>query len=776
MSTASKRILLMCVVLGVCGTRISIGQDLSGRVLDERNKPLQDVTVTIETLQMGQVTDLDGRFTLGPLPEGTFLVNFRYVGYVLERRTVSISDRSVHLDVTLLPAVIESEGVTVTDVSDARDILTRSQQSVSVLEGKRLDDVRGQTLGETLEKLPGVRSLSTGPSISKPVIRGLHSQRIIILNAGVPLEGQQWGGDHGPEIDPFSQSRIEVIKGAAGVEYGVGALGGAIRLEAPPLPTRPGVSGRLTLNGFSNNLQGAGALALEGGVAGVEGFGWRIQGSFREARDASAPDYVITNSAFRESDGRISLGYLGDRLELKGVFSHYDTELGIYSGSHIGNLSGLLDAIARGRPPQVVRANYAIDAPKQEIRHDLISLQSILHLTSGDRLEIQYGFQNNRRKEFDVPFLRRSEVRPGFDMKLQTHTLETRLRFRPRGRLFGTIGLSGMNQANFNIEPGFLIPNFRAVTGSGFARGSFVNEGFSIEAGLRYDYRWMRVFPFDKKKDRFSRRIHRFSNVSGVTGATYRFASSWSISANLGTGWRPPGVNELYSNGLHHGTAQVEIGDASLVGERSLDLNTTLRHADDRLTFELSAFRNRIDNYLYLIPDPSPTITLRGVFPTFRYQQNDAELTGLDGYLDFKLTPRLLFGGQASVLRADNLVTSEPIFGMPSDRIVIHSQISLPDSRSFQDSFLDIEAQFISKQDRVPANVDYAPPPDGYTIINAQLGAELNVGTAPLRLSLSVRNVFNERYRDFLSRFRYFIDEPGRNIVLRLQIPFGSTQ
>lgn len=750
-------------------------QSIRGRVLDATTQaPLAHANVVVADTRRGTATNADGGFTIDGLPPGTYLLAAQYVGYETVLRTVEVvAGRTATVEFPLNPSPLAVEEIVVRAGMTEEELLTRARQSVATLGPDVLERTRGQTLGETLKQLPGVTTMQTGPSISKPVVRGLHSQRVVVLNAGVPQEGQQWGGEHAPEIDPFAPARIEVVKGAAGVEHGVGAIGGVIQVEPRVLPTAPGFGGRVDLNGFSNSRQGAGAVLIEGAPAQVEGFAWRAQASVRKAGDAHTPDYVIGNSAFEERNGALTLGYQTARTGLKLYASRFATELGIYRGSHVNTLNGLRRAIDRDRPAVDYAFSYAIDAPKQSITHDLVSLKGVHRLPRGDRLEVQYGIQRNHRQEFDAHRRGGDPLdEPAFDLTLNTHTLDAKWRLPPRRNAFGVVGLSGMNQANVNAESGYLIPNFRALTGGAFAHGTWMPGNWTLEAGARFDTRWMKAFP--RADGAFERRTHAYRSLSGVVGGIWQFAPTWSVATNVATAWRPPSVNELYSYGVHHGTAQFEIGDATLSSERSIGVDATLRHVGDRVRLETSFYTNWMNDFIHLFPTRDTLVTIRGVFPAFQHQQAQAVLRGLDGHVEFDLRPAWAVGARASVVRGTNVAANMPLIGMPADRLVLHSTVRLFEGPRLRTSELRPELTFVRKQTRVPEGVDYAPPPAGYALVGLQYHADLQVGNTPLQVGLSIHNLFNTRYRDYLSRWRYYIDEPGRTLVVRVRIPFGT--
>ena len=766
---------LLCAFCLFCGSTV-YAQQISGSVRDPLGVSLPGVHVYIESLERGAVTDINGAFVISNVASGTYLLKFSFVGFNDLQSSVTIVSEDVTIDVVLTPGIIESDELLIEE--ERVDVLTQDKRAVSVLEGRELEAIRGQTLGETLEELPGVTALQTGPSISKPVVRGLHSQRVLVLNAGVAQEGQQWGGEHAPEIDPFAPVRIQVIKGVSGVEYGVGAIGGVIRLDPLELPYIPGegVKGDLSLNGFSNNMQGAGALYLESASGLVPGLGWRVQGSYRKAGDAHTPDYVIRNSAFEEFNGSVSAGIQRDRLNLVALYSRFSTELGIYSGAHFGNLNDLLRAIERTEPSFIGEFGYDIAPPKQKIAHNLISIHGDFHLSSGSWLELQYGFQVNRRQEFDAHGRDEDKLNePAFDLSLVSNSGELKFHHKPVGEFFGVAGVSAMTQLNKNDATGFIIPNFRSYSMGVFARESWVQENLTLEAGGRFDYHWVRAWPRELgSRGDFVQRISDYASLSGVMGGIWQFTTNWSMGVNVGSSWRPPSVNELYNFGVHHGTAQFEIGNAELGRERSVGIDATLRHNSERSRFEFSAYNNWFDGFIYLFPEAEPRVTIRGTFPTFSYQQADAVLRGFETSFEHDATRWLTLGTQFSLVRGDNLSSDEPLINMPSDRLSVEASFKLPSSRRVKDTAIDFEGVFVQKQSRVPENADYAPPPDGYALFNAGVSSTLSVSGTDMQLNLELHNVLDTAYRDYLSRFRYFIDDPGRSLILRVNIPLGS--
>lgn len=778
--------LLAAPAYAQAGSARATGAVLDGTVSEAATgAPLPGAAVRLPGLERGAATDADGRFRITGLPADTVTVVVTFVGFAPTRRVADL--RSGRL--TLRFGLDAAGGVLgeIEVVADEADVaLTRDVRAVAVLDDRDLVDARGQSLGETIGQLPGVTTLSTGPSIRKPVIRGLHSERVVVLNNGVRQEGQQWGAEHAPEIDPFAADRIEVVRGAAGVEFGAGAIGGVVRIEASPLPTRPGaLSGDVEVQGFSNSGQGAGSVTVEG--APLAGLGLRVQASARRAGDARTPDYVLGNTAFFERSLALTAGLTRERWDVEARASRFATDLGVYRGSHFNTFDALDTVFALGRPPVDYTFEYEIGAPKQAITHDLASVRGRLRL-GGLRLEGQYGVQYNRREEFDADRIggRDPLGRPAFSLDLYTHALDAKATTNPRalagGQGFAVVGVNGTYQGN-DSRVGYLIPNFRSYSGGAFVRGEWGRGPLTLEAGARLDARYQRSFPRAAGgRGDFEQDVRTFGSPSGALGAIWRFAPSWSLATGVSTAWRPPSTNELYSYGIHHGAAQFETGDRTLGAERSVGADLTLRHESARASLELSAFANQIGGYLYLQPSGELVTTSRGVYPGFQYTQTDAVLVGIDGAAAGRLGP-LSLGATLSVVRGTDRTLDQPLLAMPADRLGLRAAYRLPDVGPLSGPTFELGATLVRHQDQFPVRpdatgtlvpVDYVAPPDGYALLRAGLSTEVPLGSAPARLSLTVENALDTAYRDYLSRYRYFAHDPGRNVVLRLQVPLGT--
>ncbi|WP_460673494.1 TonB-dependent receptor [Larkinella ripae] len=762
------------------GTRFpTFGQDpcdcfIKGVVLDKDSRqPIPGAAVFIREAQKGTVTDSEGHYRIGQLCQGNYTLVSRILGYKEIAQSVTLVHTS---DQTVL---LTEDDIHLQDVNvTAQRATALSSQTVSQLEGRTLDQTRGQSLGDALRTVPGVTTLQTGSSIAKPVIHGMHSNRVLILNNGIRQEGQQWGSEHAPEIDPFVANRITVIKGAAGVRFGSDAIGGVILVEPAPLPTGKTVHGELNLVGFSNGRQGVASLQTEGGFG--NGFGWRVQGTLKRGGNIRTPNYFLDNTGSSEQNVSASTGYRGTRFRSELYYSRFATRLGIFSGSHIGSLSDLQTVLDNGEPLVKSGFSYAIGRPYQQIVHDLLKWKTDWKPATGGNWSLTLARQFDDRMEYDLHRPRNDSLaalnRPELRFRLTTYTGDLVFEHKPVAeKLTGSVGVSGFYQ--FNIMNGRpLIPNFRTYNAGIFWIEKLKLNRWEYEAGVRYDYRHMQIFRYENRV--LEKPLFVFQNVSGTIGATYSMNDQWTTRFNAGTSWRAPNVSELFSDGVHHGAAAYELGDRNLQAEMAYNLSLSTEYTGKKLQAEVGFFYNTIRNYMYLKPQAEPILTIRGAFPSFRYTQTDALYAGLDANLTAVLLPNLNGTSKLSLLYVQDLVQNQPIVMTPPNRWENSLRYELGKGIRLQDAFVGVGHLWVARQNRVPAgpgsaSSDFAPPPPAYSLWNLTAGFALPISEKyQLDVGLAVTNLFNTVYRDYLNRFRYYADDPGRNASLRLKWKF----
>jgi len=750
---------------------------LCGTVVDaDTNEPIAFAEVFIQETADGVITNEAGKFHFHNICEGSYTVEGRHIGCphiakeVLIRGNVEVDFRLQHgLDLDQI--VVKAKAVEVV-----------SAQSEQKLSGLELDALKGQTLGDALTNLQGVSTLNTGSSISKPVIRGLHSNRVLLLTDGVRQEGQQWGLDHGPEIDPYLAGEMTVVMGANSVRYGADALGGVILIKPKPLREVAGIGGEVNLAGFSNGRTGVVSAEIDGKLKGNLPLSARLQGTLKRGGNTHTPDYFLENTGVKEENVSATVGLKKGAFDSEIFYSLFQTDLGIFADAHIGNTTDLRNAIERGRPINDGEFSYEIDRPLQRVAHHLLKAKTAWTMPDFGKLSLQYARQFNRRQEFDAHrafgTLPEDLNNPEIEFEITTHTLDVILEHEPIRYFSGSFGAQIMQQRN-TTDRGGLIPNYDTQTAGVFLIERWKKYPFplELEAGIRYDIRQMNI---ENRGNEVIDRQLDFNNLSGTFGAIYKFPKYLNVKLHFGTAWRAPSVSELYSDGVHHGSASYELGDANLISERAFstnlafDLTVPNQHSKTGLRASLALYQNEVNDFIYLQPQAQPVLTIRGAFPAFEYQQTDAQLRGLDWTASWQFLPQFELASGASILRAINKKTDDYLIFMPADNLT-HSLTWFPTffkNEEAQTTSLKLTMRNVLEQTRLPEGQDFAAAPDGYTLFDVALSTTININKQPLNVSLAVQNLFNTSYRSYLNRLRYFSDEIGRNVSVRLKYSF----
>lgn len=663
------------------------------------------------------------------------------------------------------------------------------------LGGRALQAVAGSSLGESLKNIAGVNSLQTGPSISKPVIHGVYSNRILILNNGVRQEGQNWGNDHAPEIDPFIATKLTVIKGAASIRYGSDAIGGVVLVDPKDMPVKAGMDGLVHFVGMSNGRVGAVSGMIEGAAesghgsksAGfrrsdgwLDGFSWRLQGTLKKAGNAQTPTYYLGNTGYKESDYSATLQYHKINAGGQLYYSEFRSTLGISTASVVGSAADLYQAFARSQPADTAHFTDAIQRPYQTVDHQLLKTSGYLKLGSAGVLEGVYAFQRDVRKEYDADLSYNSQTGnvdkiPDLDFELNTQTVDLLWEHASIGRtVSGSIGVNFITHGNYEQGTSYyqLIPNFVDYGGGLFAIERAELGRWLFEAGLRYDYRWLRAYALDPSDPRIEvRPTYEWRDPTFNAGVKYRVNDVLSLLYNFGTAWRPPQVIELFANGIHQSAASWEIGDSTLTLEKAYNNNLSLSYSSRRLAVELGTYVNYFHHYIYLKPDLSTVQTGTGAYPAFTYTQVNALFEGVDLSLTYHLSDHFSLLSKTSVVRARNLTIHDWLINVPADRFDNSVRWHTDSLGKMRNVFVGVGNLGVAKQTSVPPNSDYTPAPAGYDLWTAEAGCSIPFWRKLVDVRLSVTNLTNVSYRDYLDRFRYYVNAVGRNVILRIAVP-----
>lgn len=746
---------------------------ISGTVTDNQRHPVMGAVVRIETDSMkGDVTDTGGKFTILNACQGHLMLTCKADGFSTAVAHIHI-DGNNNVQFVLSADKNQLHEVVVNGVR-MQDLHTVSHTE---LKGLALLQSRGKSLGEALKMLPGLNTIQTGPTIAKPVIHGLHSNRVLLLNNGVRQEGQQWGSEHAPEIDPFVANRINVVKGAASVRYGADAIGGVVLLDPDPLPNNKGISGDAYLIGQSNGRMGTASMSLQGKLSDkLAGVAWRLQGTVKRAGNFSTPDYYLKNTGISEQDFSASVGYRRNGWEIAGYYSMFNTKNGIFEGAHAGNITDLYAAFSRTRPITQSVFSYNIGRSYQRVYHDLAKATAIYRFANEGKLELNIARQKDLREEFDIslPFTKDPELlkKPQVSFQLKTHSAELVYTQPSMNGFSGNVGVAGNTQGNVFRGIRYLIPNFRTYSGGAFAIERYTYKRLTIEAGARYDYRWQQVYQRNQSTLATYHTTLEFSNITATGGAIYRLHDQLTLTGNVGTAWRAPSVNELYIHGVHFSDASYQDGDSTLGAERSLNSSITLSYQSTKLRATVDVYNNTIGNYIYETPQAQPITLLSGTFPAFKFTQDNVSIRGVDASLQYDFLSHFTLQSRATIVRGYNHSAQDWLIYMPADRYENGLVFNLHEFGFMEEPYLSVENVSVLRQDRVPPGIDYAPPPAGYSIFNASTGFTTHIRNHKMQLDFTVSNMTNTAYREYLDRFRYYADNIGINFIIKTKISF----
>lgn len=763
--------LLLVFTISVHFSEAQCSLSIRGTVIDlDTKEPLPYSNIVITELQKGGSTDERGAFVLENICPGSYTILVSHLSCESKEIKVVMTENKI-LYVELPHSHNLLKEVCITEEKPGMV----ATQAVSVISGQELAKSSGESLGETLEQVAGVTTLKTGSSISKPVIHGMHSNRVLILNNGIRQEGQQWGSEHAPEIDPFIAKKLTVIKGANTVRYGSDAIAGVILVEPDQLPSSPGITGELNLVGFSNNREGAASGIVEQNFNKLSPLSWRLQGTIKKGGNVKTPDYYLKNTGFEEFNFSYGLGWNKPRYGAELYYSQFNSNIGIFSGSHIGNLTDLEAAFTRPEPLETAEFTYDIERPYQHTEHELFKAKTWFLTGDAGKFSVTYARQYNLRNEYDKHRPLNDSLamldEPELTYTITSQSVDVIWEHNNILGLNGIIGASGLYQGN-TFDGRMFIPNYINQTAGIFIIENWNRNKWQVEAGVRYDFRNLAVYIRDKEL--VNEEKYEYGNLNGTLGAAYDFTDHARLSLNAGTAWRPPGVNELYSDGLHHGAAAIEIGDPNLVPEKSINLIAALNIHDHKIyNIDVSLYYDRISDFIYLDPVVPPTLTIRGAFPTYKYKQADAKFSGLDFMGSVKLINHLEFSSKISIVRAFNTDANDYLVQTPADRYDLGITYKHPGNKKWKGNYAGIRFQYVAKQWRVPDEEDYLAPPDAYFLVNLEAGTIMNLGNQIVEVNAGVTNLFNVKYRDYMNRFRYFADDVGRNIFLKIKVPLN---
>lgn len=709
-----------------------------GKITDaDTGQPLSNATVFISELKVSTVSNSNGEFLLKGLPvEGKYTFEITFLGYRTVVRTIDFAEsRNLHFTLMQGSQQMQDVIITGTGVSSSNK---KNSTSATVLNKNDLMIGSNNIIEAIARQAPGVSAITTGPSISKPVIRGLSSNRVVTIGDGIKQQGNQWGDEHGIEIDQFAIDRVEVLRGAASLMYGSDALGGVINMLPPLSPPDGQIQGEILTNYSTNTGLSANSIMLSGAHSG---FLWRTRGTYKNAHSFKTPQGYFPNSAFNETSLSALLG-----LTKSWGYSHVNIS---YFNNNIGFYDPLFDSNGDylNKEGELFHEDEfksrKLDFPKQDIRHYKIAWNSNIIHSSG-YFTVNIGYQNNQRREMDIPA-------PALFLDLNTWNAEIKYYLTEREGWQPIFGVSGEAANSANKGYDFLLPDY---TSAGLGAFAYVKKSWdktTLNGGLRFDFRTNNGDAYIKSGESFDAYTNSFSNLSGALGFTHELNSELNLKANAGTAFRSPNPAELSSNGIHEGTFRYEIGNPNLKPERSYQADLALEYNYGFLEGSIGVYTNTVKDYIYISSNPGDAI---GGLPIYHYSQVNALLNGFEGNLNVHPLKNLHFNNTFSYTHAQNKSLSKALPFIPAG--VLKSNLKYePTLNGVEQSYVSFGVDNFLKQTRIDQTFESATA--GYSLLNAAIGTTISISNQPILLSVSGSNLLNTKYYDALSRLK-----PGR--------------
>ncbi len=794
-----KNLMLLLFAIAFSSIDISIAApfslkgSLSGIVKDGKTGlPLQSVSIYIADIKAGTSTNAKGEFTISNISDGIHLVEVSHIGYTTIAENINIQG-DTKKDFVISESIIENNAVIITGVTKATQ-LKKVPFQVSVLRKEDLLQSASTNIIESITKKAGVSSLSTGPAISKPLIRGLGYNRVLTINDGVRQEGQQWGDEHGIEVDESSVNKIEVLKGPASLVYGSDAMAGVINI----ITNVPVQKNTVKLNAGTNYQTNNRLRSFYGNAAGnANGFNWNLYGSTKAAADyKNKYDGYVFNSKFNEHNFGGYAGYNGSWGYSHLLLSSFNLKAGLVEGERDAD-GDFVKNIAGGSQVKATTADFKStfpEIPYQHIRHFKIAADNNFKIGKNN-LSVNIGWQQNKREEFGNPD-DLNERALFFDLKTITYTAQ--FHFKEANGWKPSIGINGMTQDNTNKGIEQLIPDYSLndIGGYGFLQKEI--KKITISGGARFDSRSIDVNNLlDAGTIKGNAFKKTFSNFSGSVGAAYQATKKINLKLNIARAFRAPSIPELASNGAHEGTIRYEYGDNDLKSEISTQLDAAIEYNSEHLSLNLAGYYNNFSNFIFYrklsaVSGGDSTVAVGGEsLSAFKFSQRAAHLAGIETTIDIHPHPldwlhiQNTFSLVSGKLK-EKIEGSDDLPFIPAPKLLTELRADFKNTGTyFKNSYVKFEIENTFKQSHpfTAYNTETATP--AYTLLNAGIGTEMvsKKGNTIFSINISATNLADIAYQNHLSRLKYAAENMvtgrtgvynmGRNFSIMFNIPLS---
>ncbi|CAM3928858.1 iron complex outermembrane recepter protein [Pedobacter westerhofensis] len=775
---------------------------LSGIIKDEQGQPLKGIVIYLYPASRQATTDVKGYFVFNNLSAGAFEIQTGHESFKALQFKSELRSGNLHFPFILHRLPHQLAEVTVKD----KHIASRRQEeslNVEVVTADFIQRNLGGSLMKTLERLPGIKTIGIGSGQSKPLIRGLGFNRVVVVDKGVKHEGQQWGADHGLEIDQFAAGEVELIKGAASFVYGSDAIGGAIDIEPARVPAPYTLGGSVDLIGKTNNNLYGTSVNLYGRKRDWF-FDARVTyqdyGDYRVPNDkVYVYDYAVNlhnnqlrNTAGTETGLHLNTGYINDRFRSIFYLSNTYSKSGFFANAH---------GLEPRRVDEVLHDASSRDLlmPNQKVNH-LKLINHTEYQLPGNRLEMELGYQHNFRQEFS-PYVNHGYMPPVYPADLQIPaSLEREFDKRvysinlrdniSLGRHEVKLGANLERQNNDIYGWSFLVPSFKQSSTGAFVYDKYkLSETVLLHGALRYDYGQINMFAYQdwfnstvttdgvtamEKLTRAEDLSRVFNSLVWSAGLNYNPAGGFSLKANVGKSFRMPIAKELAANGVNYHYFSYERGNPALSPEQSYQADLSLAWAAPGWSVQLSPFYNYFPNYIYLNPTAAHDYFYGAGNQVFQYAQSRVERYGGELQLKYQLLKNLTTEVLAEYLYAKQLSGEKKGYTLPFSppaSALFNLTWSPKLKGRFEDSYFSIDYCITAAQNNIVPPEKKTP---GYQIINLQAGSKVRIHKQAVMISLQAQNLLNTRYLNHTSFYRLIeLPEAGRNIVLSLKVPFN---
>lgn len=767
---------------------------IKGKITDENHEPLELVSISIHELHKGTYSNEQGEFSFSNIENGNYHLHIFYLGYkALTIDTIIINNKSVTLNIELKPIINELDEVII-ETNPFKNFQKESSLHVQVINKKELEKNGGTTLLNSLEKVEGVSTINQGVGISKPVIRGMSGNRIIVNDLGIKQEGQQWGMDHGLEIDQFTIENIQVLKGASSLMYGSDAMAGVLNITPDiQLDTNTYLHNVQTFYRSNNHTKGL-TIGSKGRSKDFS-YKFRVSGSTYQDYQVPTDNYTylgyvlpIYNNQLKNTGGKEL--HINTSVGLKKkwgyqyiTISNYHQKIGVFSG-------------ATGLPREYNLSPNdpnELELPYQLINHFKIISNSNFKVKK-NWLEMDLGFQINNRKEFEKAVAHGFPINKsdslGVDLQLITFSWNIRYHASLFKKSNGIVGIQGQVQENKIDGFDFIIPAYtQQQTGIYWIETYKVSKKLILNGGLRVDFAALQsnqtIMPFYNNKEYLADVIRtpniqrNFANLSGSIGAAYQWTKQIDLKLNLGKTFRTPTFAELASNGAHHGSFRYEKGDENLKAEQGYQLDFALNYERKKIHISLTPFYNYFTNFIYLSPaNIFPTAIVNNKkypYPSsgqlHEYKQASIHHYGGEFALHYHPKKFLSIEGSLENVQNYNIDTQLSLpFSPPTNTQFFIEYHPETITSYFQKNFIRLNMGFYTAQTKVDRN---ELTTDSYQLMNLSIGTRLGKKNTKTQLIFQIQNLLNENYLNHLSRYRLInVPEPARNYVISLKVSF----